>query len=232
LVAKHLKRSNVCWCCHVILSKPHAPLPKTTPTAMSLAEEPRCHRGQNLKPQLLEESRPKALGKCSRGETAVCELRLGRAPKSSQIPTCILARDCMRLLLFVLDSQKPEVGAFYWTNWAPASVKTLVLALRKVNQDLRALFTAVVSELASTRERMGQFPQLLQSSHQRRPRIEDPQRRKSRIRKRGGQPGHPGSGPELLSIHGVDAVVEQHPDRGRRCGKVLRGRIQIPCANS
>jgi transposase len=42
-------------------------------------------------------------------------------------------------------------------------------------------------------------------------------------RKRGGQPGHPGSGPELLPIERVDEVVEHHPDSCRRCGTLLRG---------
>jgi hypothetical protein len=39
-----------------------------------------------------------------------------------------------------------------------------------------------------------------------------PERRKGSGRKRGGQPGHPGSGPELLPIEYVDEVVEHHPE--------------------
>ena len=42
-------------------------------------------------------------------------------------------------------------------------------------------------------------------------------------RKRGGQPGHPGSGPELLPIERVDEVVVHHPYASRRCGTLLHG---------
>ena len=42
-------------------------------------------------------------------------------------------------------------------------------------------------------------------------------------RQSGGQPGHPGSGPELLPIERVDEVVEHHPDACRRCGLLLEG---------
>ena len=54
------------------------------------------------------------------------------------------------------------------------------------------------------------------------PRFKPPERRKGSGRKRGGQPGHPGSGPELLPIERVDEVVEHHPDACRRCGSLLR----------
>ena len=42
-------------------------------------------------------------------------------------------------------------------------------------------------------------------------------------RKPGGQPGHPGTGPELLPIERGDEVVEHHPDTCRRCGTLLHG---------
>jgi hypothetical protein len=42
-------------------------------------------------------------------------------------------------------------------------------------------------------------------------------------RKRGGQQGHPGSGPELLPIERVDEVVDHHFDACRRCGQLLDG---------
>jgi transposase len=50
-----------------------------------------------------------------------------------------------------------------------------------------------------------------------------PKRRKDSGRKRGAQPGHPGSRPELLPIERVDEVVEHHPDACRRCGQLLLG---------
>ncbi|MCT0224817.1 IS66 family transposase zinc-finger binding domain-containing protein, partial [Synechococcus sp. CS-1328] len=50
-----------------------------------------------------------------------------------------------------------------------------------------------------------------------------PERRKGSGRKRGGQPGHPGSGPELLPIERVDEVLEHHPQACRRYGQLLEG---------
>ena len=47
-------------------------------------------------------------------------------------------------------------------------------------------------------------------------------------RKRGGQPGHPGNGPELLPIERVDEVVEHHPDTCRRCGTLLHSVDSAP----
>jgi hypothetical protein len=46
------------------------------------------------------------------------------------------------------------------------------------------------------------------------PGFKTPQRRKGSGRKRGGQPGHPGAGPELLPIELVDEVVELDVHRG------------------
>jgi transposase len=53
--------------------------------------------------------------------------------------------------------------------------------------------------------------------------VQPPERRKCSGRKRGGQQGHPGCGPELLLIERVDEVVEHHPDACHRCGQVLNG---------
>ena len=47
-------------------------------------------------------------------------------------------------------------------------------------------------------------------------------------RKRGSQPGHQGSGPELLPIERVDEVAERHPEACRRCGTLLQGEDQEP----
>jgi transposase len=113
----------------------------------------------------------------------------------------------------------------------PASARTLILAqqqeiqaLRQENDELRSQLTALASELAQLRERIGRS-----SRNSSKPPSSDgpgfkpPERRKGSRRKRGGQPGHPGSGPELLPIERVDEVVEHHPDACRRCGSLLEG---------
>jgi hypothetical protein len=53
-----------------------------------------------------------------------------------------------------------------------------------------------------------------------------PERRKGSGRTRGGQPGHPGSGPELLPIERVDEVVEHPRMPVAAAAGCLRERIQ------
>ena len=113
----------------------------------------------------------------------------------------------------------------------PASVRALIIAqqqeipaLRQENDELRVQLTALASELAQLRERVNRS-----SRNSSKPPSSDglgfkpPERRKGSGRKRGGQPGHPGSGPELLPIERVDEVVDYHPDACRRCGTLLQG---------
>ena len=113
----------------------------------------------------------------------------------------------------------------------PASVRALIIAqqqeipaLSQENDELRVQLTGLATELANLRERIGRS-----SRNSSKPPSSDglgfkpPERRKGSGRKRGGQPGHPGSGPELLSIERVDEVVEHHPDSCRRCGTLLQG---------
>ena len=94
---------------------------------------------------------------------------------------------------------------------------------------LRSQLTALVTELASLRERIGRS-----SRNSSKPPASDgpglkpPERRHGSGRKRGGQPGHPGSGPELLPIERVDEVVEHHPDACRCCGTLLQGEDPEP----
>ena len=123
------------------------------------------------------------------------------------------------------------------SDWlaTPASVRTLILvqqqeiqALRQENDELRSQLTALATELASLRERIGRS-----SRNSSKPPSSDgpgfkPPERKGSGRKRGGQPGHPGSGPELLPIERVDEVVEHHPDACRRCGALLHGEDPEP----
>ena len=118
----------------------------------------------------------------------------------------------------------------------PASVRTLILAqqqeiqaLRQENEERRVQLTALATELSELRERIGRS-----SRNSSKPPSSDgpgfkpPERRKGSGRKRGGQPGHPGSGPELLPIERVDEVVEHHPDTCRRYGTLLEGEDPEP----
>ena len=96
-------------------------------------------------------------------------------------------------------------------------------------EQLRVQLTALATELASLREQIGRS-----SRNSSKPPSSDgpgfkpPARRKGSGRKRGGQPGHPGSGPELLPIERVDEVMDHHPDACRRCGTLLEGEDSDP----
>ena len=62
------------------------------------------------------------------------------------------------------------------------------------------------------------------------PGFKPPERHKGSGRKRVRQPGHPGSGPDLLPIERVDEVVDHHPDACRRCGLCSREVFQNLCS--
>ena len=106
----------------------------------------------------------------------------------------------------------------------PASVRALINAQQQEIELLRGQLTSLATELANLRERIGRS-----SRNSSKPPSSDglgfkpPERRKGSGRNRGGQPGHPGSGPELLPIERVDEVVDHHPDACRRCGQLLVG---------
>jgi transposase len=122
-----------------------------------------------------------------------------------------------------------------WFSW-PVGARELISAqqqeiqaLGQENAELHSQLTALATELAGLRERIGRS-----SRNSSKPPSSDgpgfkpPARRKGRGRKRGGQPGHPGSGPELLPIERVDEVVEHHPDACRHCGTLLHGEDSDP----
>ncbi len=114
-----------------------------------------------------------------------------------------------------------------WLSWPPEA-RAFILAQQQENDDLRSKLTGLATELAQLRERIGRS-----SRNSSKPPSSDgpgfkpPERRKGSGRKRGGQPGHPGSGPEPLPIERLDAVVEHHPDACRRCWgvEISRGAI-------
>jgi len=91
--------------------------------------------------------------------------------------------------------------------------------LRQENDQLQQQLTALATELAAWRERIGRT-----SRNSSKPPSSDglgfkpPSRQKGSGRKRGGQPGHPGAGPELLPVQRVGDVQEHHPKHCRRCG--------------
>jgi hypothetical protein len=106
----------------------------------------------------------------------------------------------------------------------PASVRALINAQQQEIELLRGQLTTLATELANLRERIGRSsrnPSKPPSSDGKG--FKQPERRKGSGRKRGGQQGHPGSGPELLPIERVDEVVDHHPDACRRCGTLLQG---------
>jgi transposase len=118
----------------------------------------------------------------------------------------------------------------------PTAVRAFILVQQSELQaqqheieQLRGQLAALATELASLRERIGRS-----SRNSSKPPSSDgpgfkpPTRRKGSGRKRGGQPGHPGSGPELLPIERVDEVVDHHPDACRRCGTLLAGEDSDP----
>jgi transposase len=122
-----------------------------------------------------------------------------------------------------------------WLSW-PAEAREFILdqqgelrAQQEEVEQLRAQLTALATEVASLRERNGRS-----SRNSSKPPSSDgpgfkpPERREGSGRKRGGQPGHPGAGPELLSIERVNEVVEHHPDACRRCGTLLQGEDPEP----
>ena len=111
----------------------------------------------------------------------------------------------------------------------PTAVRAFILAQQQEIEKLRSQLTALATELSALRERIGRS-----SRNSSKPPSSDgpgfkpPERRKGSGRKRGGQPGHPGFGPEPLPFERVDEVVEHHPDTCRRCGTLLQGEDPEP----
>jgi transposase len=112
-----------------------------------------------------------------------------------------------------------------WLAW-PTSARDLILqqqqeiqVLRQENEQLRQQLTALATELANLRERIGRHSRnSSKPPPSDGPGFQPPERRNGSGRKRGWPQGHPGSGPELLPIERVDAMVEHHPAACRRCG--------------
>ena len=127
-----------------------------------------------------------------------------------------------------MDAALAGISEADWLSF-PAGARKLILAQQQEIEQLRSQLTALATELAQLRERIGRS-----SCNSSKPPSSDgpgfklPERGKGSGRKRGGQPGHPGTGPELLPIERVDEVVEHHPDACRRCDTLLQGEDPEP----
>ena len=127
-----------------------------------------------------------------------------------------------------MDARPAGISEADWLV-SPTAVRVFISAQQQEIEQLRSQLTALASELSGLRERIGRS-----SRNSSKPPSSDgpgfkpPERRQGSGRKRGGQPGHPGSGPELLPIERVDEVVEHHPDACRRCGSLLEGEDPDP----
>jgi hypothetical protein len=110
----------------------------------------------------------------------------------------------------------------------PSAVRGLILAQQEEIQQLRAQVCAMATELASLRERIGRTSRNSSkppSSHG--PGLKPPEPRKGDHHKRGGQPGHPGNGPECCRSSEWTSV-QAPPGACRRCGTLLRGEDPDP----
>ena len=127
-----------------------------------------------------------------------------------------------------MSSAPAGISEADWLTWPPEA-RQFILAQQQEIEELRVQLTALVTELASLREQIGRS-----SRNSSRPPSSDgpgfkpPERRRGSGRKRGAQPGHLGSGPELLPIERVEEVVDHHPDACRRCGTLLAGEDPAP----
>jgi transposase len=104
----------------------------------------------------------------------------------------------------------------------PTVVRCLILAQLREIEQLRSQLTALATEPAQLRERIGRSSRNSSKPPSSGPGFKPPDRSKGGSgRKRGGQPGHPVSAPELLPIERADEVVEhQGAFRHRQLGYV------------
>lgn len=87
-----------------------------------------------------------------------------------------------------------------WLLWPPEA-REFILAQQQEIEQLRSQLAALAIELAQLRERIGRSSRnSSKPPSSGGPGFMTPARRKGSGRKRGGQPDHPGSGPELLVI--------------------------------
>jgi len=103
-----------------------------------------------------------------------------------------------------------EIPEADWLLWPPEA-RQLILDQQQEIELLRPQLTFLATELAQLRERIGRSSRnSSKTPSSNGPEFKPPERRKDGSRKRGGEPGHPGSGPELLPIERAGAADAHH----------------------
>jgi transposase len=110
----------------------------------------------------------------------------------------------------------------------PSAVRSLILAQLLENEQLHCQLTVLATELAQLRERIGRSSRnSFKPPSSDGPGFKPPERRRDSGRKRGGQPGHLGSGPELLPIERMEAVLNTTPTNAAAAPPYCRERIRL-----
>lgn len=124
-----------------------------------------------------------------------------------------------------------------WLSWPPEARQFILVqqqeiqALRRENDELRSQLAALATELASLREQIGRSSR--NSSNP--PSSDGPgfkpsERRRGSGRKRGAQPGHPGSGLSCCRSSGWIRWWSTTPMSAAAAARCWRERIPIRCA--
>jgi transposase len=106
----------------------------------------------------------------------------------------------------------------------PISVKKLVVEMAQQIKEQEKKLTEVLTVQEQLLEKVNQTSKnssLSPSSDP--PGVEKKQTVKKSSKKRGGQPGHKGSGRELYPIEDCSSIIEHHPPYCSSCGEVLSG---------
>ena len=119
-----------------------------------------------------------------------------------------------------MGASLPGISDADWLSW-PADARVFIMVQQEELEQLRVQLTALATEFVSMRERIGRnFRNSSKPPSCDGQGFKPPERRKGSGRQSGGQPGHPGSGPEL-PIERVDEVLEHHLEACRRRDQLL-----------
>ncbi|MEM9090813.1 MAG: DUF6444 domain-containing protein [Cyanobacteria bacterium P01_F01_bin.53] len=135
------------------------------------------------------------------------------------------------------DKALPSISTVSESDWkgTPASVKALVLNLVSRVEELENQFADLRAENAQLRAENELLKEKLQRNSQNssQPPSEDKAKgvktKKPRSRRpQGGQPGHPGQGPQLYPPEACERIENYYPRRCHHCGKGLSGEDPTP----